>query len=299
MALKAADQVYTQEGNTALELEAHANESFLIKDVLIYDPASNYVTLRVTEGEVGFFAGGASIGNHLAFDPQNEEHKTLLKFLWDEGIFKGYPVPTGQKFSIIGAAQAGAIQVVIYDIYEAGDITHDMDEGAFSTKWSRVVYGQSGTNPLADGDNEYTESLMESGFHDFPFGQRVPAGKVYRLLGILFGDYSEDDNAGNSQITEYIRFMKGKNVVFDETRNGLLYMGSAPAAGVTERGMHQSLGGWYSNDDRRLPFMLTEPIEFTENEELTVYCHTSVEANNALIVPDSVDMGLIFEIEVV
>lgn len=69
MALKQPFAVKTVLGDTDLELKADPGESLLIKDIRIYNPASNYVTLGIDKTTVGYFRVGAQMGSHLPFMP--------------------------------------------------------------------------------------------------------------------------------------------------------------------------------------------------------------------------------------
>jgi len=67
MAIKQAYAVKTRIGAGDLELRADPGESFLIKDIKIFNPAINYATLRVEKATVGFFRIGGPLGSHLPF----------------------------------------------------------------------------------------------------------------------------------------------------------------------------------------------------------------------------------------
>jgi len=54
MALKEPLMVKTVEGATDLELEADTGESILVKDIQVYNPASNYATIRVGKTVAGY-----------------------------------------------------------------------------------------------------------------------------------------------------------------------------------------------------------------------------------------------------
>lgn len=69
MALIQALAVKTVLGNTDLELKADPGESFLIKDIRVYNPAGNYVTLQTQKTTVGYFRVGGQLGSHLPFMP--------------------------------------------------------------------------------------------------------------------------------------------------------------------------------------------------------------------------------------
>jgi len=61
--------VKTVIGDTDLELKADPGESLLIKDIRIYNPASNYATLRIDKTTIGYFRVGGLLGSHLPFTP--------------------------------------------------------------------------------------------------------------------------------------------------------------------------------------------------------------------------------------
>lgn len=67
MGLKQPLAVKTVLGDTDLELKADPGESFLIKDILIYNPASSYTTLQTNKTTVGYFRVGGLMGSHLPF----------------------------------------------------------------------------------------------------------------------------------------------------------------------------------------------------------------------------------------
>lgn len=69
MALKQSLAVKTVIGDTDLELKADPGESFLVKDIRIYNPATDYVTLQTNKTTVGYFRTGGLMGSHLPFMP--------------------------------------------------------------------------------------------------------------------------------------------------------------------------------------------------------------------------------------
>jgi hypothetical protein len=61
--------IKTVRGDQDLTLKADPGESFLIKDIQIYNPANNYVTLMIDRTTVGYFRVGGPLGSHLPFLP--------------------------------------------------------------------------------------------------------------------------------------------------------------------------------------------------------------------------------------
>ena len=56
-------------GDTELSIKADPGESFLIKNIMIYNPVADYVTLMIDRTTVGYFRVGGPLGSHLPFIP--------------------------------------------------------------------------------------------------------------------------------------------------------------------------------------------------------------------------------------
>jgi len=295
MAVKEKFMVKTVEGDDDLELQARSGESILVKDVRVYNPASNYATLRVEKTTVGYFRVGGTLGNHLAFSPSDSDMKTILGYLAKKGLFGGFPVAEGETFSISGVAQSGAIQQVVYEVYDAGDITNTMENGSQAGDYLFINYGRPSS--VSDGDNLISSTQNPAEFPNFPYSQTVPSGHVISLIGILASDIGKTSGGGaNTQITKYLKFVKGREVLFDEDRNGIPMIGSAPGSDGTNIGAGYSLIGNYSDVDRREPFMFPEALEFIAGEELNIYLTTDVTAGSANMSTDEAEIGLILKV---
>ena len=61
--------VKTVLGDEELTIKADPGESFLIKDIRIYNPAENYCTMMIDRTTVGYFRIGGPLGSHLPFLP--------------------------------------------------------------------------------------------------------------------------------------------------------------------------------------------------------------------------------------
>jgi len=69
MGMKNPYLVKTVLGDTELSIKADPGESFLIKDILIYNPATDYCTLMIDRTTVGYYRIGGPLGSHLPFLP--------------------------------------------------------------------------------------------------------------------------------------------------------------------------------------------------------------------------------------
>jgi hypothetical protein len=225
---------------------------------------------------------------------------TLLKYLWDKNIFKGYPVAEGETFRITGAAQATSIQIVIYEKYDAGDIKPDMDNGSIASKYMFINYGRVAANITTTGDTRYTVVQSPAEFPDFPFGDVVPSQSKITLFGIMSSEIADDRTGGDTMQSAFIKLVQDRITLFDEDTNGILMLGiigTADTAAEIARGV--SLVGNYSSVDNKEPFMLPEALQFGSGEELNVYLTTiagAAQAASDLLIAD-VEMGLIEIVE--
>ncbi len=295
MAIKARDQLKWTDSASSLTLEADTGEAFLVKNIMVEGASGNYTTVTIDKTTVGYFrTDTGNLGNHLYFSLEDSEKQTVLEYLRQKGIFKGYPVAEGQSITV-DPDSAMAIAMV-YDIYEPGDISADMENGSEAAEYMLINYGRkvsSGT--LSNGDNEYVVSMLPSEFPAFPFGHDVPAKTSISIYGVLASDVGRTTGTGaNKQATQYIKFIKEREVLFDEDKRGLQLIGSIPSSDSTYIGRGIGIIGNYSTIDRRLPLLFSEPLTFGAGEELTVIMNTKISAGTANI---SAEMGEIALIE--
>jgi len=294
MAIKVRDQVKWVISDTKLELEADTGEAFLVKDIMVGGAYAMYATISIDKTTVGFFRCNPSkLGNHIHFPQTDSEKLTLLRYLWDKGIFKGYPVAEGQKIHI--SVNTDTPIAIIYDIYEPGDITPEMENGSESKEYMLINYGRlSGEINLLPGDNLYNFSMLSAEFPDFPFGADVPAKTTIQILGILASDVGRTSDSGsNKQRTKYLKFIKEREVLFNEDKDGLIMLGNLPSSDAFSIGEGKSILGNYTDVDRRLPYMFEEPLSFEAGEELSVIVNTEVVSGSQNLIVEMAEVGLI------
>lgn len=224
---------------------------------------------------------------------------TILKYLWEKGIFKGFPVAEGETFTIELITGATAWKMVEYDIYDAEDIKSDQENGSMSKTYMYINYGDCNASIQAAADNLLTTPNNPTEYPDFPFGGIVPSGHKIELLGILASDVAPIANDGTDYTyTEYLKFMQGREILFDEDHNGLLYcaqfINSQGSCNMIAEGY--AVGGNYTQCDRKEPHMFDPPIVFNEGEELTVSWHVEIGVGGQEITVDLHEVGLILRI---
>ncbi len=297
-------------GDTDLELEAKTGQGLMIKNIMVHDPLTNYITVSISKTTVGYFRVGGGLGSHLSFHlgrsyptafdtvPGNINQTTLLEYLFKLGLFKGYPIASGEKLLITGAKQDDSIQCVEYEIWEEADISPEMENGSKSTSYLYVNYGRSPTTINVKTDVLLDTANNPAEFPDFPFGNMVPGGRNIELHGILASDVMPGTwFPGNRTYTQFLKFMQGKVFLFDYDRQGLLYHGTAGIPHMADPTVAEgtSLGGNYSDVDLKYPLLFDPPLIFPQGQELTIYWKCDVLAAGTAISLELQEIGLILK----
>lgn len=203
--------------------------------------------------------------------------ETLLQYLTKKGLWKGFPVAEGETFKITGVKQEKAIQVVIYEIHEAGDMTSEMQNGSKSPEYIFLNYGNCGAAINIDGDSIYNTSISPAEFPSFPFGADVPAKYQIELLGICASPFAPRGNRDNHyNYTQFLKLIKDREVLFDEDRQGILFHNRQYSLEGRSDSIAEgfSLIGNKSEYDLQDPFMFDPPLIFAPGDELGIYVTT-------------------------
>jgi len=225
--------------------------------------------------------------------------QTLLGYLGDKGIFKGFPVAEGETFTIELCTDATSVKMVEYDIYDAGDITSEMENGSKANSFMYVNYGDTGAVLQIVTDTVLGQTNNPTEYPNFPFGGLVPSGYKMELIGILASDIGPALNTATPYTyTQYLKFMKGREVLFDEDHNGLLYYqpDTTPPGAVNLIGEGFAVGGNFTQCDIKQPHMFDPPVVFNEGEELSVAWHVIFDGVGIAISQQLQEVGLILRI---
>jgi len=302
--------------DTAVELSADTGESLLIKDVIVKDSDDEYVLFEIDKTTVGFFRvdiakAGSHLAPNMAFANKDAKYYgmrasrsiTLLNFMIEKGWMTGYPVAEGQTFRVkpfTSGKKLGNV-FIVYEKYEAGDMKKDMPNGSEAKEYVFVNYAQTESDLTGGGDYEVTSIKTTKEFIDFPFGDAVPAKHEVDILAILGTEACDWDASDTYTYTKYLKLFKGRRVLFDDDRNGLLFY--YPPSWITSAGTYTGKGisvlGNYSDKDRREPFVLPTPLHFVGGEELKIYITVGQGTNAAVLGRAFVEIAVIEKVKVI
>ncbi len=225
--------------------------------------------------------------------------ETILGYLRKKGIFNGYPVAEGEVFTVDLITGATAVKVVEYEIYEAGDITSEMENGSKSGSYVYINYGDTGAVLQATAETVLGETNNPTEYPSFPFGGIVPANQKIEVIGILASGVAPAANVtGTATYTDYLKLMKGRTVLFDEDHNGLLYheLFLDPPGAVNMIAEGHAVGGNYTQCDLKEPLMFDPALVFNEGEELSVAWHVIYEGAGSPITEELQEVGVILRL---
>ena len=279
---------YGKGADSAVELQADTGEAFMVKDIVIQGSNDTYVLLEIEKTTVGFFrVDGGVLGSHLppnraaaGADYRRVGFKglssiTLISYMIEKGWMRGYPVAEGQTFRVKPFTSGKKLNnvIIVYEKYDAGDIKKDMPNGSEATEYIFINYGQPSSALTSSGDYEINTVKTSAEFPDFPIGDAVPSKHEIDILAVLGTETLNYVDADNYTYTKYLKFFKGRKVLFDDDRNGLPFyqqVFSGVSAG-THYGRGFSVVGNCSAYDRREPFIPPKPLTFKAGDELKVY----------------------------
>ena len=281
------------------DLQADAGESFLVR-CLYGEPSSNdtFLTLRVDRKTVGVYRLGGKAGNHLSFYTEGNFKNNLMEFLTKKEINVAIPVAEGQTFTVSRYAETGEV-IIVYDIYDAGDITAVMPNGSDAKDYLFINYLNNSATKAVSGDLLLDESESPAEFPDFPAAAVVPARHTIEVLGIIGQPTGHKTSGDNYILSSFVKMIKDRETLFDEDRAGIVFRAKKPSEDKTMYRTDFSLIGGcimnhYAQADELLsdPWMLSPVLVFQPGEELLVYVTFELTGTDTLLA-DTVDVALI------
>jgi len=262
---------------TTGDLECRAGESLLIRRIEAFqDNGDTDIIAKTERVTVGTYRVQGKGGGHLDSYKSNHHEFNIMKFLESVGVNVALPVAEGQVFSWTSDVAINAV-MVIFDRYDAGDISKTMPNGSESKEYVFMQYMNVGTALTASGDALFDTSLSPAEFPDFPCGKVVPARHKITLLGLIGCPWCDGQTTGKGFYTTHVKLIKDREVLFDVDRNGIPFKAGRTSGDVLRYSIDYTLIGAGQQSTFGLhaptgkPLMFDPPLEFVAGEELNVY----------------------------
>ena len=257
MALKEALMVKTAMGSDELTLEANIGEGLLIKEVNIDNAADvEFAKLSIDRTTIAHLSMWDDKQNQFGFAREKTAFPNLLSYLYEKGIFKGYPVKEGQTFKLDITGSNSNNSRVTYEVHDAGDIKSEMQNAVGGKEYLHFNYGTNSEEIAIDGNGNFDKCLNPAEFPDFPFGAVVPSNTQIDILGVLIGTHRKGVYFGDK--CRYLKFSKGRKVLFDEDRTGFYC-----AHGMSNYPFH-------AENYERIVNLFPAPLVFGPGDELII-----------------------------
>jgi len=240
-----------------LTLKADPGEAFLVEEIKVAttDPVE-FTKVTIDRVTVAYLSTFNIYTNQFWFSEDMATPPNLLKRLWKDGVFKGFPIAEGQEMVIDITGSGSPYVRMNYQVLEPGDIKMDQENGSHAKEYLFFNYGTNSAQINDGAEGKIDKSLTPIEFPDFPYGALVPPKCEIEILGIMVGTYRKA-----VQFNQYLRWLKlqrGREVLFDEDRRGFYVSG-----GMLDYPIHAyGIGRWYNP--------LPEPIKFGPGDELTL-----------------------------
>lgn len=260
------------------DLTAVAGRSLLVKAIYcIASTNDTYLTVRVDRVTVAYYRVAGRAGNHLSPYLVGYNVPHLMNFLANNGIGVFIPVAEGQTLNISRYAETGNV-IIVYDEFDAGDITANMPNGSAAAEYVFMQYMSTSETPTASQDVLLDTALSPAEFPDFPCGKVVPANHEITLLGLVGHPFTTGAAGPNAWGTSFVKLIREREVLFDDDRNGIPFDGQDATATADAYGCNFSLiGGCVpvlldsAVKAIGLPLLFDPAIVFSEGAELNAY----------------------------
>jgi len=299
MAVKHPLMLATGNAVSSFSLTPKVGESILVTGVYVDPLTADNMIVTTNKTTVGYFAIGDIYANHLSFPTKYSSNINILEHMIALGIMNGYPVADGETITFSSQNGSDFNIMLQYEIYDASDIHSDDPNGSSATEYTFVNYGQA-SSIASSLTAEYDKTLDPTEFPSFPFNEVVPSKTTITIYGIAGSPVavSSGTNA-NVQITNYLKFIKERTVLFDEAKNGLTYYstnGDVTTDG-TYYGGNSLIGSSSANDDRPF-FVFPKPLVFQSGDELNLYLTTSIAKGVANFTADNTTLALVETVKI-
>ncbi len=297
MSLKGQGLVATTTGGSKLTLQAQANESYRVRKINVYHTVTAGLNIDVTVDRTRVLQFNEPSAWNIVGTVLASQTTSLTDKLHAMGMHPVIPVARGQTLEVSDPGGSRFIEV-IYDRYDEGDVRADEPNGSESSTYRLFQQISNSAAVTAGGDVSLDQSDLDDIFPAFPGGEEVPARTTMQLLALFGGPIGRGDGGGNhTQHTTRLKFLKDRRELFDQSLDGMLFVGdqsvsgSTPVYGADASRIDVSRDGYGHRIE-----VFDPPIEFPSGEEMNV--RATVQENNTGgdLAAGDIKVGLLFDV---
>jgi hypothetical protein len=204
---------------------------------------------------------------------------SIMKYLFQKGLFRGIPVGEGERLSFLVANHLNSQCYIVMDIFDAGDKKPTDPNGSDGTETDFVSSLIAYNTTLAAGDNWLTTQW--SGLRMFEVQDtelRVPVNREVTIFGFMTRDIRKVSGTdANEQNSTYLKFMKNREVLFANDVNGIPMLGDkSKVTDGTYIGNGTCISGMYDTAEAFEPYLFQNPLVLGEGEKIGISLVTEI-----------------------
>ena len=293
--IKRRNMVESASGTSTLTLEAESNESFLLKELKLYNigASADDHKIMISRKMVAHFKAPADW--YLLGSLPASGIRSTLSELTHYGLGLDIPVGAGQKVEITAPGASNYMELV-YDVYTPDEQTPDLPYGTESDRYKLYQVISNSTAVTAAGDVALDQSDIDSAFPAFPGGDVVPGGMEMRLHALFGGGYSRGDGSDNTLQSTYFRMIKDREDILDKDMNGIILLGDASY--TTDGKTYVTDAGRLNVGAANLPprvLVFDDPVVFKPGTELNCFMTVAENTDGDTAPAGDIKMGMVFE----
>ena len=296
MAIKEPLMIKTAESVASVSIQPQVGDAYKVIKVMIDPGTANHAYFNIDKTTVGYFRLSGTQGNDLSEPSKTGVVTNTLSTMIDLGIFRPYPVATGETFSVKADTGVFTRVVILYQEYDEADVKNTDPNGSAATEYDTIIYGQP-TTITTDTYSQYKTCTSPDEFPKFPFEEVVPAKTAITLHGLeLYAVGKTATSGADEAITKYLKFQRDRIVLFDDDKNGLAYIGSPPATDSTVTSAGQLIDVSKTNNNPGV-YLFDNPLIFNEGEDLDIYTYIANVSGSGTLAPSDVELGLLVTVK--
>lgn len=293
MALQEPLMIYYERNQNQHVLTPPYGMGMVIKKIYVPRGKNAFLKITIQKTLVGWWSVGRyGIGNnlylpgricpeHMVTWSENAEclvggyitcEENMYNYFVEKGLFRPYRVAQGESIIFELDDKTSFDLIVVYELYDADDVDPTEPNGSRSTEFDFVNY--VAISQAVTGEHLVTVTLNPVEFPAFPVGERVPAEYEITIWGIAGLPQVEVATSNTMARTRYIKFLRGRTVLFSEQKMGIPFEATFPSYPEANNLYFQktyTIVNGHNNLDPHPAYVFPQPLTFEPGEEFQMF----------------------------